>query len=332
VRRLSFIPLLVMLAVLCTALPSAARAPIAIGISDPRGGNLAVLDQHIKQVGVKPALWALWSNWGSRGGSGVCRATAGSCSFPSATANELLKRGITPVIWWQPVDPARPANRRYNSFKRIAQGKHDAYIFAWAKALRQVSKNNGNRSVVVRFAHEASGNWFPWSIGKAGNTVKNYKAAWRRIDRIFRQAGARNNTKFLWSNLMPSRRHYPGDRYVDYIGATVMNYGKARQWRSMNKVVTKVVSRARKFSRKPIFLAEVGSSHRGGNKAGWIRTGYLQVYKRFPQVRAIMYLDSNAPALRVKHPDWRLAKASGPSAVAAYRAIAKSPKFRGRIR
>ena len=80
-------------------------------------------------------------------------------------------------------------------------------------------KANGGRSVVVRFAHEASGNWFPWSIGKAGNTVANYKAAWRRIDRIFRQAGARNHTKFLWSNLMPSRLHYPGDRYVDYVGS-----------------------------------------------------------------------------------------------------------------
>ena len=331
-RRLSLIPSLVVLAIVFTAAPSAARSPIAIGISDPKGGNLAVLDAHIAQVGTKPALWSLWSNWGSRGGAGVCRATAGSCAFPSATADELLRRGITPVIWWQPVDPARPSLRTYTSFKLIAKGKHDAYIFAWARALRQVARANGGRSVVVRFAHEASGNWFPWSIGKSGNTVASYKAAWRRVDRIFRQAGARPYAKFLWSNLMPSRLHYPGDRYVDYVGATVMNYGTARQWRSMTKVVAKAVARARKFSRKPIFLAEVGSSHRGGNKAGWIRTGYLQTYSRFPQVKAIMYLDSNAPALRVRHPDWRLVKPAGDSAVTAYRALANSPRFKGRIR
>lgn len=331
-RRISFISLLVAMAVLFTALPSAARSPIALGVSDPRGGNLAVLDRHIAQVGVKPALWSLWSNWGSRGGGGVCRATTGSCSFPSATAGELLRRGITPVIWWQPVDPARPSMRNYTSFKLVAKGRHDAYIRAWARALMQTSKANGGRSIMVRWAHEASGNWFPWSIGKSGNTVANYKASWRRIDRIFRQVGARRYTKFVWSNLMPSRLHYPGHKYVDYIGATVMNYGKARQWRSMNKVVTKVVARARKFSPKPIILAEVGSSHKGGNKAGWIKTGYVQVYNRFPQVKAIMYLDTNAPALRVRHPDWRLVKPAGNSAVAAYRWLARSPKFSGRIR
>ena len=100
-RRLSFIPLLVVVAILFTAAPSAARSPIAIGISDPRGGNLAVLDQHIAQIGVKPALWSLWSNWGSRGGGRVCRSTAGSCSFPSATANE----GTESVVWSRTSSP-----------------------------------------------------------------------------------------------------------------------------------------------------------------------------------------------------------------------------------
>ena len=125
-RRLSFIPLLVVVAILFTAAPSAARSPIAIGISDPRGGNLTVLDQHIAQIGVKPALWSLWSNWGSRGGKVSCIRGYGNCAFPLEMARELLKRGITPVIWWQPVDPARASNPTFSSYKRIIYRKHDA--------------------------------------------------------------------------------------------------------------------------------------------------------------------------------------------------------------
>ena len=86
------------------------------------------------------------------------------------------------------------------------------------------------------------------------------------------------------------------------------------------------------FSRKPIFLAEVGSSHRGGNKAAWIRTGYLGTYKRFPQVKAIMYLDSDQPHKAQSHPDWRLVKPWDGSAVRAYRSVANSWRFKGRIR
>ncbi len=332
------IPLIVIAAVLVTALPTVARGQIAIGVSDPKGGSLAALQEHIDLMGgQKPGLWSLWSNWGSRGGKAACVRGHGNCAFPLDMANELLKRGITPVVWWQPVDPARASNPTYSSYKRIIYRKHDAYIRAWARDLKRVSVANGGRPVVVRFAHEATGHWFPWSVGRHGNTVRNYKKAWRHIDKLFREAGARKYTRFLWSNFVPKPGAYPGDRVVDYVGATIMNYGRAgaegkNGWTGLAKRVDRVAGLAREFTRKPLFLVEVGSNHRGGNKARWIRRGYNQVWRSFPKVRAIMYLDSDQPHQAVSHPDWRLVKPWDGSAVRAYRSVANSWKFQGRIR
>ena len=337
-RRTLFVPLLVIAALLVATLPVAARGQIAIGISDPRGANLTVLQEHMELMGgQKPGLWSLWSNWGSRGGKVACVRGHGNCAFPLEMSQELLKRGITPVIWWQPVNPARASSPRFSSYKRIIYGKHDAYIRAWARDLKRASRANGGRSIVVRFAHEATGHWFPWSVGNHGNTVKNYKKAWRHIDRIFRQAGARPYTKFLWSNFLPKPGAYPGDKVVDYVGATIMNYGNSgvegkHKWTSLPKRVKRVNELARGFTRKPLFLIEVGSNHRGGSKANWIRTGYLKVWRNYPKVKAIMYLDSDQPHENVSHPDWRLVKPWDGSAVRAYRQVANSWRFKGRIR
>ena len=336
--RSLIIPILVVMALLLTAFPAAARDRITIGISDPRGSDLTVLQEHMDQMGgQKPGLWSLWSNWGSRGGKVGCQRDHGNCAFPLETAKALLSKRITPVIWWQPIDPARPAQPTYTSYKRIVWGKHDAYIRQWARDLRRASKANGGRPIVVRFAHEATGHWFPWSIGKNGNTISNYKKAWQRIDRIFRQERARKHTRFLWSNFLPKQKSYPGNKVVDYVGATIMNYGDSgadgkQEWNALPTKVNRVMTLARKFTNKPLFLAEVGSNHKGGNKAAWIKQGYNNVYKRFPRVKAIMYLDTDEPHRAVSHPDWRLVKPGDGSAVRAYRLVANSARFKGRIR
>jgi hypothetical protein len=337
-RRTLVIPILVIAALLFAAMPVAARSQITIGISDPRGSDLSVLREHMDLMGgQKPGLWALWSNWGSRGGKVVCREGHGNCAFPLDTAKNLLKRGITPVIWWQPVDPAHPARSTYSSYKRIVFRKHDRYIRDWARALKRASQANGGRPVVVRFAHEATGHWFPWSIGRHGNTVRNYKKAWRHIDKLFREVGARKYTRFLWSNFLPKAKSYPGDKIVDYVGATVMNYGNSGTsgkygWTSLPNRTKRVVQLTREFTRKPIFLAEVGSNQKGGDKATWIRSGYHKVFERYRPVKAIMYLDTDEPHEAVSHPDWSLTRPYDGSAARAYRSVARSWRFKGRIK
>lgn len=334
--RLTVAALFIVMAVLAAAAPVAARGPIALGISDPRGGNvnMNVLDAHISAIGQTPALWSLWSNWGSRDGHANCREGS-NCRFPTPQVQALHDRGIVPVIWWQPTDPARPTAGAYPRYKRIVNGTHDSYIRQFAREAKAAGQRSG-LPVVIRFAHEATGQWFPWAIGRFDNTRDNYKAAWRHIVKIFKAEGARRYVRFMWSHVKPHDYAYPGDRYVDYVGITVLNFGSSRKtgWQTMEKQVRDKAARAWKFTKKPIILAEVASHWKGGakfgGKAGWLRTGYQNAYK-INRVKAIMYLDTNQPQLAMDHPDWRLIKPDNLSAQRMYAELAAKPKFQGSI-
>ena len=315
---------------------------MALGISSERTTDLAAINDYKASTGAKPALWTVWSDWGSRGGRANCVKGVGTCAFPTELARGIGSRGVTPFIWWQPTDPAvdrsnpcmEPVARSaYASYPQIAKGKHDKYIRDWAKAAKAYGK-----PVVVRFAHEMNGTWFPWSIcDKNGNTPKAFIAAWRHIVNEFRSVGARN-VKFLWSPYNTESGgyapFYPGNAHVDYVGVTSLNWGNER-WRPLSGLLERPMQVLRNVSRtsanpkgKPVILSEVGSNHLGGDKPGWIRDGYAHAYKKYPTIRAMVYFDINTAALTVGQPDWRLVMPEDGSALAAYQSVASKPAFR----
>jgi hypothetical protein len=343
-RSITIVSLLVALAVLFTAMPTAARSKIALGVSDPKRG---ALEEHLAEVQqyypahlapYKPAMWSLWSSWGSRDGTGrrTCLPGRGSCYFPVEEADQLMQMGITPVVWWQPTDDSASSKRFWSDYGIIASGRHDKYIRQWARALKSVAqKNKGKGPILVRFAHENAGGWFPWSLKNWSNNPAKFKRAWRHIVKLFRKERVfRRHVRFVWSNYLPRKKSYPGDKWVDYIGITILNFGAQKKWKPMPGQVRRGVRLAKKVSRrKPVMLAEVASHYKGGNKARWIRNGYLKTYRKFPKVKAILYLDTNQPAAqgRLGHPDWRLVQPPNGSALAAYANIAKRKAFQGHI-
>jgi hypothetical protein len=319
------------LAVLASA-SVAARSPVALGISSERSQDVTAIIDYKASTGAKPALWTIWSDWGSRGGRATCVKGIGSCAFPTELANGLRKRGVTPFIWWQPIDPAELGSSRYASYQNIIRGKHDTYIRDWARAAKAFG-----RPVVVRFAHEMNGTWFPWSIGNHGNTPGSFVKAWRHVVSEFRAVGARN-VKFLWSPYNAEAggyvAFYPGNAYVDYVGVTSLNWGNER-WRWLPDLLARPMQILRNVSRsgafpqgKPVILPEVGSNHLGGPKADWIRSGYAHAYKKYPTIRAMVYLDYNTAAITAGQPDWRLVMPEDGSAMSAYRSISSKPIFR----
>ena len=322
---------LVALLVLAVATPAAARRPIAIGIADPAGRDLATLDAHLAQVGPQPRLWALWSDWGGRGGSQTCQPGLGTCAFPTDTVMALHERGITPVVWWQPTDPANPRGGVYERYKRTLQGEHDAYLTEWARAARAAGEASG-RPILLRYAHEATGYWFPWSIGRFDNTKESYKAAWRYVWKIFKREGALRWVRFVWSTVFPYKWAYPGDKYVRFVGLTVLNFGANRRWRNPGPLIDKRVRATTRITKRPIMIAELATDYLGGDKAAWLKSAYLGSYKKHPKLWAIMYLDTDEPHRIAGQPDWRLVKPDDGSAVAMYQWIASQRRFQGTIR
>jgi hypothetical protein len=100
-----------------------------------------------KLVGKHQAIVACSSYWGEQ-------------SFPTANLQLIWDHGSVPLLFWSPWD--RPYNEDQGpdkfSLANIAAGKWDTYIDHWADAAKAFG-----HPVMVSFANEMNGEWFPWS-------------------------------------------------------------------------------------------------------------------------------------------------------------------------
>jgi len=277
--------------------------------------------QFKADTGRYPATWAIWRDWGS----------VTTQDFPSALLTQL-KGSTVPIIYWQPVNPANLESNDW-TYAKIVAGDHDAYIRRFARAADTYGK-----TVIIRFAHEMDGTWFPWGIGRFTNKESNFKAAWKHIHKIFKEAGA-TNAKFAWTPIVCCDIKpvdiYPGDNFVDYIGFSGFNWG-APKWRTMKQVVDSKFAALKGFAKtKPILIAEIASSPDGGNEASWVTQGYDYLYKTYPRLKLVIYFNVDSKAL-AKQEDWRLMRRVATNGVvtnsmAAYTALLTQARFRGVI-
>jgi beta-mannanase len=212
--------------------------------------------------------------------------------------------GATPLITWEPWGPA-PYTASNNTFplQRIAAGDFDAYIDSWALGL----KGYGG-PVMLDFAQEMDGNWYPWGYGVNGNTPADYIAAFRHIHDRFAQAAA-GNVQFVWNvgiwnpaGIDPTA-FYPGDAYVDWLAIGVYNWGAAGGgWASLSSGlnVTHVYSKLAALAAKPMMLAEWSSVEatpadpQGASKAQWILDAAQSLAMDFSRITAVVWFSMTA--------------------------------------
>jgi mannan endo-1,4-beta-mannosidase len=190
--------------------------------------------------------------------------------------DESARRGIRRIlVSWEPWTPvpsalgvaaqARPQRGLRNI--DIARGAQDRYVIRFARTLARFPG-----TVYLRFAHEMNGYWYPWSHDPAA-----YRWAWRRVVRLFRAVGARN-VRFVWSanaNLYEGagrwraglRRYWPGRRFVDVVGGTMINFGGSKDY-EVSRFVPRLTELHRRYG-KPIFLTETNTAEDGA--ALWLR-------------------------------------------------------------
>lgn len=190
-------------------------------------------------------------------------------SFDDTYRGDLVSqswsRGALPVFTWMPM--ATTSGTAY-SLSTIANGDYDAYLRKFAGDIVRT-----NLPVVIRFGHEMNGGWYGWSAGRSewNNSPEKYKAAWQHVWDVFESVGANDNTVWLWSpsrvdNLKPSATSgataiaddYPGDQYVDWVGASIY-LRQAKTGSTYDASFAKTVSALEAVTTKPIFFAEVGS-------------------------------------------------------------------------
>lgn len=111
------------------------------------------------------------------------------------------------------------------SWSAAASGAYDSY---YRQIGAQVAAIRPNAKTVLRFAWEANGDWYPWSIVNRGGGASNFVNGWRHaVNNMRAGAGSKASNiviDYSLSNLDdkgqgdPLSATYPGDKWVDVIG------------------------------------------------------------------------------------------------------------------
>jgi hypothetical protein len=217
--------------------------------------------------------------------------------FPSTPLENARSYGAIPVFSWNSTSSPPSVNQPDFNLGTLLSGRYDAYIREFATKAKEWGK-----PFFLRFDWEMNGFWFPWSEGVNGNTPGQFVAVWRHVHDIFESVGATNATWVwcpnvdLYNSLTPLGELYPGDAYVDWTGLDGFNWGKrpgSPGWQSFNQVFHRTYRRIVKkvAPGKPMMLAEVASTDRGGNKPAWIKNMLNKVRHNYRKIRAIVWYD-----------------------------------------
>jgi hypothetical protein len=281
--------------------PASALATIQLGAYTPGApADAEALSEYASMIGRQPDI-VLWYR------------DFGQPLLYSDEIRNLHATGQTPLETWEPYD---------QSLSDIAAGDYDEYLHQSA----QIAKEWGS-PLMIRFAHEMNGSWYPW--GGSNSSPATFVAAWRHIVSLFRADGA-TNVKWVFSpnvqegSKYPIAPYFPGDEWVDYVGLDGYNWGTddGERWQSLQEIFAPSYAAVTQMSARPVIISETSSSEAGGDKASWIRAGFMSaIPQSFPRVSAVVWFN------RTQEDDWRID--SSQAALNAYRAVANCSLYGG---
>jgi beta-mannanase len=219
--------------------------------------SIREIKQFKGNYGKKPYYVMIFVDWGNYPDLGAIRA--------------IFKEGCFPMITWE---PWYAGTKEAIDIDALLEGEYDEYIVEFATL---VSSFSG--PVMLRFAHEMNGNWYPWAGSKIG--VDKYKEMYRYVKDKCDESGTRN-VKWIFSvncEDVPAikgnefLRYYPGDEYADLTGIDGYNWGNTQSWSSwkdFEDIFREPYGKMKKNINKPVLVTEFGSASSGGDKAQWI--------------------------------------------------------------
>ncbi|HEX8362832.1 MAG TPA: glycosyl hydrolase [Longimicrobium sp.] len=257
-----------------------------------------------------------------------------TCDF-SATGwcgrllREVISTGATSYV---ALDVRWTGGPRTGVLGPIVAGQADAEL---ARVARQIAALD--RVVLVEPAWEMNGNWdYAWQGAANGGdrtAPARYAQAWRHIVDVFRREGA-SNVRWVFNPNVGNPltlsatgashwnwyvNYYPGDSYVDYVGAHGFNAPRlwGGDWQSPAAMFDgpaadhMLSDLAARYPNKPILIGEFASDEGSGDaKARWIRDAYATL-RSHPNVVGAVWFNMN------KETDWRID--STPASLAAFR-------------
>jgi mannan endo-1,4-beta-mannosidase len=266
-----------------TALPAASPNPTRyLGVA---AVPVAGLPEFERETGVQARIVEIYTTFGEPLDPGQLTA--------------IIRDGALPLVQLEPYSASLAA---------IAAGRYDAYLGRYAAGIRQLG-----HPVVLSFAPEANGTWYPWSCQHASAAA--YVAAWRHIHNVI--ARYDNSVIWLWdvNQSFPGScslaARWPGSAYVDWVG--VDGYLES-PGATFDIVLAPTIAELRASTGKPVLIAETGVPD-VPQAASWL-TSIFAGAENIPGVIGIVYFDYAT----AKH-NYRLEQ--DPSALAVFRREAK---------
>jgi hypothetical protein len=213
--------------------------------------------------------------------------------LPVSSIAAITAQGAIPELTWEQWPGGGGVDQPNYSDATIASGASDSYVSSVAAAARA-----WGQPILLRYAHEMNGNWYPWSASVNGNTPASYVAAWRHVHDIFTAAGA-SNVLWVWApnagGPTPVNQVYPGDAYVDIIGMDGYNRGNGTTgYQAPSSVFSSLFSTVRALApSKPVLITETGTSEQAGNKAAWLEQLFTYVHAQAGLI-GVVYFDYGA--------------------------------------
>ncbi|GAC1404218.1 MAG: hypothetical protein NVSMB52_18050 [Chloroflexota bacterium] len=301
-------------------IPDLVSPGVYIGIWQPgMPQNMAALQGAEHQARKHMAIVMLWRSWG-----GYARKL--NLSWLQAIASH----GSLPLITWSPANWDPGTDQSPYTLDKIIAGVHDSYLRKWALQLKTYG-----RPVLLRWAHEMNGYWYPWS-----GHPDQYIAAYRHIHDVFTAMGA-TNVQWVWCpNIQWNQQsqfapYYPGDSYVDWLALD--GYNQVRfGWQSFGQIFRPSYDRITQISAKPLMIAETSSAEAtpsqaaaGDLKANWIIDAFRTAIPSMPRIRAVLWFNEDKTTVESSGYDWRITTSL--SAQSAFAQAVKSRFYRSYV-
>lgn len=165
-------------------------------------------------------------------------------------------------------------------------------------------------------------------------SASQYISAYRHVTDIIRSRNV-DNIRFVWqmtafafrrTDSQAAINYYPGDNYVDDVGADPYNWGSCRgssgNWVQLGSVTDPVIAFARAHG-KLVVLAEFASDS-GSGRAAWLDSAHQYLVANRDVIQAAFYFDRPPTTSANAACDWSLS--SDPD-VSAFRAIVNDTTY-----
>lgn len=211
---------------------------------------------------------------------------------------EFLDRGYTVMITLE-IWNGTEISDNYTMYEptSVLNGSIDDDINKWSQSIKSLKYDKGK--LAIRTLHEINGDWYPWAAFWRNNTVEDavneYKYITNRISdgKVLRIWGLNRRTFGYKDRWVSWEKFYPGNNYVDIVGVSAYNrYDK--NWMNLTNLYGVIHKDLIKLNiSKPVWITEISSISKGGNKAEWITETFNDVKNNYHEIKMVFWFNEN---------------------------------------